>query len=232
MLLLPGYQISAQIYESANSLVYRGIQDKTGKPVIVKILKKDYPSADDIRRYKQEYHITKQTEKISGTVKVITLDKYQNQLAIIFEYFEGKSLRDFLKIKKFNLSEFLPIAIQCAEILREIHANNIIHKDINPANILFHAETGQIKIIDFGISTVFSRETPTLKNPNVLEGTIAYMSPEQTGRMNRALDYRTDFYSLGVTFYEILTQKLPFDSEDAMELVHCHIAKQPIPPIT
>ncbi len=108
------------------------------------------------------------------------------------------------------------------EILGEIHANNIIHKDINPANILFHPETGEIKIIDFGISTVFSRETPTLKNPNVLEGTIAYMSPEQTGRMNRALDYRTDFYSLGVTFYEILTQKVPFDSEDAMELVHRH----------
>ncbi|GAB4281165.1 MAG: AAA family ATPase [Oscillatoriaceae cyanobacterium] len=230
MLLIPGYQISAQIYESANSLVYRGIQDKTGKPVIVKILKEDYPTTDDIRRYKQEYQITKLTEKIPGTVKVITLEKYQNQLAIIFEYFEGKSIRDFLKIKKFNLSEFLQIAIQCAEILGEIHATNIIHKDINPANILFHAETGQIKIIDFGISTVFSRETPTLKNPNVLEGTIAYMSPEQTGRMNRALDYRTDFYSLGVTFYEILTQKLPFDSEDAMELVHCHIAKQPIPP--
>jgi predicted ATPase/GAF domain-containing protein len=107
---------------------------------------------------------------------------------------------------------------------------NIIHKDINPSNIIIQPETGKIKIIDFGISTVFNRETLTLKNPNVLEGTLAYISPEQTGRMNRSLDYRTDFYSLGVTFYELLTGQLPFITSDSLELVHCHIAKQPIPP--
>lgn len=111
-----------------------------------------------------------------------------------------------------------------------IHASNIIHKDINPANIVFNPETEIIKIIDFGISTQLTRENPTLKNPNVLEGTLAYTSPEQTGRMNRSLDYRTDFYSLGVTFYELLTGQLPFESTDALELVHFHIAKQPIPP--
>ncbi|HEY9704753.1 MAG TPA: serine/threonine-protein kinase PknK, partial [Allocoleopsis sp.] len=99
-----------------------------------------------------------------------------------------------------------------------------------PANIVIQPHTQEVKIIDFGISTKLTRENPTLKNPNVLEGTLAYISPEQTGRMNRSLDYRTDFYSLGVTFYEMLTGKLPFNTEDDLELVHCHIAKQPLSP--
>jgi predicted ATPase/signal transduction histidine kinase/CheY-like chemotaxis protein len=129
-----------------------------------------------------------------------------------------------------SLPEFLKLAIETAEILGAIHAANIIHKDINPANIVFNPETGIVKIIDFGISTQLTRENLTLKNPNVLEGTLAYMSPEQTGRMNRTLDYRTDFYSLGATFYELLTGQLPFETTDALELVHCHIAKVPSSP--
>ncbi|MEG5140403.1 AAA family ATPase, partial [Microcoleus sp. A6-D4] len=101
----------------------------------------------------------------------------------------------------------------------------IIHKDIKPANILINPETKQVKLIDFSIASLLPRETQTLVNPNVLEGTLAYISPEQTGRMNRGIDYRTDFYSLGVTFYELLTGVLPFPSNEPMELVHCHLAK-------
>ena len=104
-----------------------------------------------------------------------------------------------------------------------------MHKDLNPSNILWNRETGVLRVIDFGISTELSRETPAILHPNVLEGTLAYMSPEQTGRMNRALDYRTDLYSLGVTFYQLLTTQLPFASQDPMELVHFHIARVPTP---
>ncbi|WP_210407198.1 AAA family ATPase, partial [Hydrocoleum sp. CS-953] len=111
--------------------------------------------------------------------------------------------------------------------LGQIHAENIIHKDINPANIIYNPKTKQLKIIDFGISTRLTRENPILKNPNVLEGTLAYISPEQTGRMNRGIDYRTDLYSLGATFFQLLTGELPFNTKDSVELVHCHIA-QPV----
>jgi PAS domain S-box-containing protein len=104
------------------------------------------------------------------------------------------------------------------------------HKDINPGNIVLNLDTGVVKIIDFGIATQFSRTNPTFKSPHVLEGTLSYLSPEQTGRMNRSLDYRTDFYSLGVMFYQLLTGQLPFATTDILELVHCHIAKQPVPP--
>jgi len=130
----------------------------------------------------------------------------------------------------FNLEEFLQLAIATTASLAQVHTANIIHKDINPSNIVYNPDTKQLKIIDFSISTVLSRENQALKNPNALEGTLAYMSPEQTGRMNRSLDYRTDFYSLGVTFYEMLTNKLPFETTDALELVHSHIAKLPLPP--
>jgi serine/threonine protein kinase len=132
--------------------------------------------------------------------------------------------------RSFTLEEFLLLAIATTEILGQIHRANIIHKDINPSNIVYNPQTKQLKIIDFGISTQLTRETPSLKNPNVLEGTLAYISPEQTGRMNRALDYRSDFYSLGVTFYELLTGQLPFETTEALELVHCHIAKVPSSP--
>ncbi len=234
MIRLPGIKVLAQIYESANSLVYRGIREQDHKAVILKILKQDYPTPSELTRYKQEYEITRNLN-IDGVVKAYALEPYQRTLVIILEDFGASSLKQLFNGSVdsghiLSLAKFLKLAIQIAEILGVIHAANIIHKDINPANIVFNPETEVIKIIDFGISTQLTRENPTLKNPNVLEGTLAYMSPEQTGRMNRSLDYRTDFYSLGVTFYEILTGQLPFESNDALELVHYHIAKQPIPP--
>ncbi|MEG3941519.1 serine/threonine-protein kinase PknK [Microcoleus sp. S36b_A3] len=234
MIKLPGIKVLAQIYESDNSVVYRGIREQDRKAVILKVLKQDYPTPSELTRYKQEYEITRNLN-IEGVVKSYALKPYQRTLVIILEDFGASSLSQLFKDSVdaghiLSLAKFLKLAIQTAEILGAIHAAHIIHKDINPANIVFNPETEIIKIIDFGISTQLTRENPTLKNPNVLEGTLAYMSPEQTGRMNRSLDYRTDFYSLGVTFYELLTGQLPFESTDALELVHCHIAKQPIPP--
>src|SRR5919202_1044900 len=232
---LAGYQVLTQIYESANSLVYRGKKEQDNKTVILKVLKEDYPTPQELTRYKQEYEITRNLNT-EGVVKAYGIEPYQRTLVIILEDIGASSLKQLMNGRmgagtgSLPLREFLSIAIKTAEILGNIHSNNVIHKDINPANIVFNPETGQLKIIDFGISTVFTRENPTLKNPNVLEGTLAYMSPEQTGRMNRTLDYRTDFYSLGVTFYELLTGRLPFETTDALELVHCHIAKQPVPP--
>ncbi|MGH7964162.1 MAG: ATP-binding protein, partial [Candidatus Binatia bacterium] len=109
----------------------------------------------------------------------------------------------------------------------QVHKQHVIHKDINPANIVWNPVSGQLKLVDFGVATRLTRETPTLHHLTELEGTLAYMSPEQTGRMNRAVDYRTDFYSLGVTFYELLTGRVPFPTADALAVMHAHIAQQP-----
>ncbi len=235
MITVPGITVIDQIYESANSLIYRGIRRQDSQTVILKVLKTDYPTSSELLGYQQEYEITRQLN-LDGVIKVYGLETYQRSLVIILEDVGALSLSQLLDEQRekgeaaIPIQKFLNIAIKMTEILGEIHDSNVIHKDINPSNIVFNPETGQLKIIDFGISSVFSREHPILNNINVLEGTLAYISPEQTGRTNRSLDYRTDFYSLGVTFYELLTGQLPFQSTDALELVHCHIAKQPIPP--
>ena len=229
MIAIPGYQILAKIHESDNSVVYRGRKEEDNLPVVVKVIKGDYPTEEELARYKQEYDITKSLN-LDGIVKVYSLEKYRNTHAMVLEDFGGESLKKIISSQDFTLLGFLNLGIKIAESLGEIHSANIIHKDINPSNIIVNPATGQVKIVDFSIATLLTKENPSVKNANILEGTLAYMSPEQTGRMNRYLDYRTDFYSLGVTFYELLTQQLPFDGKDAMELVHSHIAKQPIPP--
>ncbi|MEG4626899.1 AAA family ATPase [Microcoleus sp. w1-18aA5] len=229
MLTLPGVEITELIYESANSLVYRALRQPDNQPVVLKILKENYPTPQELARYRTEYKIT-QSLNLSGCIKAYDLQPYQNTLVMFVEDFGGESLKIWMQQQKFSIAEFLRIAIATTESLQQIHSAHIIHKDINPSNIVFNPASGELKIIDFGISTQLTRENSTLKNPNILEGTLAYMSPEQTGRMNRSLDYRTDFYSLGATFYELLTNKLPFDTNDVLELVHSHLAKQPLSP--
>ncbi|MEH1901581.1 MAG: AAA family ATPase [Nostoc sp.] len=223
------YQIIQKIYESANSLVYRAILKPENQSVILKILKENYPTPSELTRYKQEYEVTRSLNS-DGVINAYELQRYKNSLVMLLEDFGGESLKLLIPERQFTLKEFLSIAIKITESLGAIHAANIIHKDINPSNIVYNLETGQLKIIDFGISTSLSRENQTVDNIERLEGTLAYIAPEQTGRMNRGIDYRSDFYSLGASFYELLTNQLPFTTTDSIELVHCHIAQQPVPP--
>jgi len=225
---IPNYKIITQIYETANSVVYRGIRREDNHPVILKRLKEDYPTQEKLNHYRQEYEIT-QSLNLAGVITIYGLEKYQNTLFLVLEDFGGESLKHWMRQRRLTVKDFLSLAVAMADSLGHIHAANLIHKDINPSNLVWNPQTNQLKLIDFGIASRLPRENPTLKNPNQLEGTLPYLSPEQTGRMNCTLDWRTDLYSLGVTFYEMLTGKVPFDSEDSLELVHCHIAKTPTP---
>jgi len=224
-----GYQVTEKLHESSNSLVYHGHRREDDQPVILKMLKQAYPPPEKIAWFKREYETTRSIN-LPGVIDVYSLEKLENHWVIVLEDFGGESLNRIISKKQFTIAEFLHLAIEIVDILGQVHLQHIIHKDINPSNIILNQKTGKLKLIDFGISTTLSRENPTFRNPNVLEGTLAYISPEQTGRMNRAIDYRTDFYSLGVTFYELLTGQFPFPTDDVLELVHCHIAKQPTPP--
>ncbi|MEH2245432.1 serine/threonine protein kinase [Nostoc sp.] len=226
MLTLSGYQIIDQIDESSNSLIYRGYREADDQPVILKTLRDAYPSPERIASYQREYDIIHNLH-LTGVVQVYALEIHQQRPVLVLEDFGGSSLAQLQLAGEIELEQFLQLGSSIVESLRQIHAANIIHKDINPSNIVFNPDTKQVKVIDFGISTVLSRETQSFKNPNVLEGTITYISPEQTGRMNRAIDYRSDFYSLGVTFYKLLTKEVPFEGNDPLALIHCHIAKQP-----
>ncbi|TAF86254.1 MAG: hypothetical protein EAZ49_23710 [Oscillatoriales cyanobacterium] len=225
MILLTGYQITEQIYSGINTAIYRGIWEQENLPVIVKTLKSEYPTLEEITRLRHEYKIRKNLRNIETIVNSYRLETHQNSVALTLEDFGGLALSKLLTTQKIKLKHFLEIAVQLAQSLGEIHQNQIIHKDIKPHNIIIHPETYQVKITDFSISSRLVRENASPSYPNLLEGTLAYISPEQTGRMNRAIDYRSDFYSLGVTFYEMLTGELPFSAIDPLELVHCHIAR-------
>ena len=226
---LSGYQVTEKLHESNDSLVYRGYRRADEQPVILKMLKQAYPPPETIAWFKREYEITKKIN-LPGVIDVYSWENLETNWVMVLEDFGGESLNWIIPKQEFTIAEFLHLAIEIVDILGQVHQQHIIHKDINPANIILNQHTGKLKLIDFGISTTLSREISTFRNPNVLEGTLAYISPEQTGRMNRAIDYRSDFYSLGITFYELLTGQLPFPTNDVLELVHCHIAKQPTPP--
>ncbi|MEG4297491.1 AAA family ATPase [Microcoleus sp. Pol11C1] len=223
---IAGYRLIEQLYSGSKTLVYRASREIDRLPVVIKLLNRDYPSFSELLQFRNQYTIAKNL-RLPGVVEPYSLESYRNSYALVMEDFGGISLRDYAQEASLTLAEILEIAIQITDILDGLYRNRVIHKDIKPANVLIHPETKQIKLIDFSIASLLPRETQEIQNPNVLEGTLAYISPEQTGRMNRGIDYRTDFYSLGATFYELLTGKLPFECNDPMELVHCHIAKQP-----
>ena len=229
MIIIPGYQIETKLYESANTIIYRGRRIQDMHPITMKVLKGDYPSPNEILRFEHEYGILRSLD-FNGVIKAIHFEEFNRKRAIIFDDFPGEPIKSFISDKGFAIGKFLRIAIQLTEILWRIHEANIIHKDINPSNILLNSKTDEIKIIDFGSSTSLSHEIPSILAPNPFEGTLSYVSPEQTGRMNRLIDYRTDFYSLGATFYHLTMGVPPFQSEDPLELIHAHIAKNPVPP--
>ncbi len=250
---LRGYCIIEIIYLGSKTVVYRGIREKDEKPVIIKMMRNEYPTFNEIAQFRNQYNITKNLN-LPNIIKTYSLENYCNGYALIMEDFGGISLdrevEGYLSHENFkqdstcqvlntditieteentsfDLKRFFHIAIQTTAAIDALHCSRIIHKDIKPANILINPTTQEVKLTDFSIASVLPREIQSLTSPNLLEGTLTYISPEQTGRMNRNIDYRSDFYNLGVTFFELLTGTLPFDNDDLMELIHCHIAKQP-----
>ena len=229
MIKLANYNITKQIYTGTKSTVYRGVNTINQEPVVIKLLNKQYPTFSELLQFRHQYTITKNLN-LPGIAKPLSLEKYGNGYALIMEDIGAISLKMYLTNRKLNLQNFLELAISIVEILEDLYHHQIIHKDIKPSNIIINPDTKNVKLIDFSISTLLPRETQEIIYPNVMEGTLPYMSPEQTGRMNRGIDYRSDFYSLGITFYEMLTNQLPFSSNDPIELIYFHLAKEPTPP--
>lgn len=225
---IAGYTVRELVHEGRETLIYRGERNSDKSPVILKMLRADFPNSRRAAMVRQEFEVaTALAAQGAGIVRPIELLELENGPALAMEDFGGVPLNEVIASKKVSIQAFLKIAVRVTEILGQIHQIGYIHKDIKPHNIIINTKTGEIKLIDFGISSRLSRETQTRVAPEMMEGTLAYTSPEQTGRMNRAIDYRSDFYSLGVTMFEMATGSLPFKSSDPIELVHAHIAQTP-----
>lgn len=221
-----GYNNIETLFESASTILYRAKSQTNGKKVIIKTLSKEYPSLQEIRGIRFEFDMLRRLD-FPGVAKAYALEELGNKPAIVMEDFGTNDIAALCSAD-LPLDLFFEIAIKIAGILGNIHRHNIIHKDINPRNILIQEKTWDVRIIDFNNATDLTNEKQDIDTVRQLEGSLAYISPEQTGRMNRGLDYRTDYYSFGVTCFELLTGELPYTADDTMGYVYSHISK-PIP---
>jgi predicted ATPase/GAF domain-containing protein/anti-anti-sigma regulatory factor/tRNA A-37 threonylcarbamoyl transferase component Bud32 len=228
MLHLDSYTVSERIHEGATTAIYRGRRLEDGARVVLKVLKNDYPSQRDIARLRHEHAILADL-KGAGVVKTYGLEPHGNGFALVLEDLGDQSLYELIRKRRVDLRTTLQVGSALAAILDSLHEQHIVHKDIKPRNVLLRAGTHEVVLTDLGIATRLSRESCSAKRLESLEGTLAYMSPEQTGRMNRSIDTRTDLYSLGVVLYEMLTGVLPFQTTDPIEIAHSHLARTPAP---
>lgn len=228
---IDNYIIKEELSRNDKTLVYRVANDED-QSFILKVLRHEYADANKLERFKHEYELVSSL-KSENVIRSIDLIKYNNSLAILFEDFGGVTLQDYIhqiapvSIKE-ELLEVLGLMIQLCQALAVIHEKNIVHKDLNPSNIVFNDRRDQLKLIDFGLATDITVELNESMNLKHLEGTYAYISPEQTGRVNRPVDHRSDFYSLGIILYEVLSGQVPFKANNPREWIHCHVARQPM----
>ena len=228
MLTIPGYRIQETLYESEQTLVARAQRESDGLLVVLKALKGAYPALEEQDLYTKEYEITRVLAGVVSVVQVHSLLRFQSTLALVLEDFGGQTLESWMKNEGQSLREKVGLALDLVRALQLIHAAKVIHRNINPRNILYNPDSRQLKLIDFGAATCLGRQDAEPNPISVFHHSLLYLSPEQSGRMNRAVDLRTDFYSMGVTLYELFCGLVPFFSEDPLELVHWHIAREPV----
>jgi PAS domain S-box-containing protein len=225
---LEKYQTLSEDGERVLCRAWRVHHDGTRRSVLVVLLAAEYPSLSSVDRLTHEYELKDELEE-AWAARPLELVRDGDRAMLVLEDPGGEPL-DRLARGPLETGQFLRIAISFVGALRRTHERGIIHKDVKPANVLVDLATGQAWLTGFAIASRLAREYRPPEPPQVIAGTLAYMAPEQTGRMNRSVDSRSDLYALGVTFYELLTGALPFTASDPIELIHRHLAREPIPP--
>ena len=209
-------------------VLYRGKSDPDSATILVVEPVSEYPAPATIRKLEHAYSLRNELQA-DWASRPIALTQHNGRPRLVLEDPGGEPL-DTLLGSPMELTRFLHLAVGLSSTLGRLHARGVIHKDIKPANALVNSATGQVWLTGFGIASQLRRERQSPDPPEFIAGTLPYMAPEQTGRMNRSVDSRCDLYALGVTLYEVLTGSLPFTASEPMEWVHYHIARRPLPP--
>src|SRR5215469_98189 len=220
------------LHQDGEFVLYRGLcttEAKTSSRSILALLPvTERPAPATIKKIEHEFSLKDELDP-AWAIRPIALTQQQSRTMLVFEDPHGEPLDRLLR-RPIELKQFLRCAIGLSAALSQVHRRGLIHKDIKPSNVMANAAMDQAWLMGFGIASRLPRERRAPEPPEFIAGTLPYMAPEQTGRMNRSVDSRTDLYALGITLYEILTGSLPFTASEPMEWVHCHIAKQPVPP--
>jgi PAS domain S-box-containing protein len=220
------------LHEDGELILYRAVQASPADGVVPSVLvvgpAGEYVSPATLARLEHEYALAAELDP-RWAVRPLGLERYGGRPVLVLEDPGGEPLARLLG-KPMEVGAFLRLAISVARAVGSLHAAGLIHKDIKPANTLFNSATGDVWLTGFGIASRLRRERQSPEPPEIIAGTLAYMAPEQTGRMNRSIDSRSDLYAFGIMLYEMLTGGLPFSASDPMEWVHCHVARQPVPP--
>jgi PAS domain S-box-containing protein len=223
------------LLEGADFTLYRGRQHDNPSAVLAVVLAAEEPSVESLRRLEHEYSLAAELDP-AWAAKPLALTRHEGRTILVLQDPGGEPLDlvlegDFERNQgqPLDLTRVLRIAIGLAKALGQVHRHGLIHKDIKPANVLAD-DAGNVWLTGFGLASQLPHERQSPVPLEIIAGTLAYMAPEQTGRMNRSIDTRSDLYSLGVTLYQMLTGMLPFSAADPLGWVHCHIARQPAPP--
>jgi PAS domain S-box-containing protein len=218
------------LHKDEEFVLYRGedSEQPSSRSVLLLSPAAMQPALETLRKIEHEYSLKDEVDS-AWAVRPLGLSEQRGRTTLVLEDPGGETLDRFLP-GPMEMTQFLRFAIGLAAALGELHKRELIHKDVKPTHVLVNPETFQVRLMGFGIASRLPRERPSPEPPEFIAGTLAYMAPEQTGRMNRSIDSRSDLYALGVTLYEMLIGTLPFTASDPMELVHCHIARQPTPP--
>ncbi|QRN93944.1 AAA family ATPase [Archangium violaceum] len=224
--------LSQEIYRGRRysvSRLWKGGDDS----LVLKLARKGSLALSSTEMLRHEFELLRELAELGapGVVRALALEDVEGMPALVLEDAGPGDLRDWLKHHPLEPDIFLEMAIQLAEILGTLHRHHVIHRDINPTNIIVKEGPGHLTVIDFDIATKVAGPTLPANILGELELTLPYVAPEQTGRMDRLVDHRADLYSLGATFYEMLTGQPPFLSSDPIELVHAHLARPPLPPV-
>ncbi|TWI52505.1 putative ATPase [Pseudomonas duriflava] len=227
MLKLPGYRCEEELAEGRAAQLYRGHRISDGQPVVLKRLMPDFPTSQAMEAFRREYVLTRQAEATGCVIKALELLEVESSLVMVLEDIGGHDLSAILSGQPMEIGAALRLSVALAEALCHLHRLRISHNDLNPRNIIYNQDTGEVRLTDLGIACDLGQMTEPATDR--LEGSLAYIAPEQTGRMRQSPDHRADFYALGVTLYEMLAGRKPFLATDPLELVHCHLAVTPPP---